>query len=341
MHTNAKRADIAKAAGVSGSTVSRALANSPLISFEIRQKVQQIAMELGYVPNRQAALFTKSKTCRLGFVVRSYKVFPPFSRPYFPALLDGAVRGAEECGYLITIILDRKEQACDLALLVKSKEVDGLLITIPTLDDPRFDELRCQNLPCVLINDYREGFSSVDGKPDAGMHKALEQAIGLGHRRIGFITGDMRYRNAVDRLAVFQRCARELNFDPSIAEGNFSRTSGYRCAGRLLRAENAPSLIMTSCDREAIGAIDYCREHGLSVPDDISIIGYDNLDPAGDVTPALSTVDNQVMKTGSEAARLLCDILEGRAETPVARWLDTDFVVRQSLGPNRRQRSAQ
>jgi DNA-binding LacI/PurR family transcriptional regulator len=337
MHTNAKRTDIARAAGVSESTVSRALANSPLISAEIRQKVREIAAEFGYVPSRQAALFTKNKTCRLGFVVRSYKVFPSFSRPYYPSLLDGAVRGAEEHGYFVTIILDRKEKACDLALLVKSREIDGLLITIPSMDDPRFDELRSRNVPCVLVNDYRDGFNCVDGKPDAGMRKALEHSVSLGHRRIGFITGDMHYRNAIDRLAVFNRLAREFGIDSSTAEGNFSRTSGYRCAGKLLRDGNSPTLIMASCDREAIGVIDYCREHGLHVPGDVSVIGYDNLDPASDVTPALSTVDNQVMKTGWEAARLLCEILEGQAQPPITRWLDTDFVIRQSIGPCKNQ----
>jgi len=185
----------------------------------------------------------------------------------------------------------------------------------------------------VLVNDYRDGFSSVDGKPEPGMRKAIEYAVAQGHRRLGFVTGDLRYRNAVDRLAVFRALIGEFELQSVIVEGNFSRTSGYRCAGQLLSArDRAPTMVMASNDREAVGVLDYCREHGLHVPGDVSVIGYDNLDPAADVTPPLSTVDNQVMKTGQEAARLLCEALDGAVKQPVTRWLDTGFVVRQSTG---------
>ena len=109
METCPKRKDVAKMAGVSESTVSRALSRHPMVSEATKKKVKYAAQALGYVPNRQAAFLAKNKTYRLGLVIPSYKSFPPFSRSYFPALLDGVVLGAEERNYSITVILDKKE----------------------------------------------------------------------------------------------------------------------------------------------------------------------------------------------------------------------------------------
>lgn len=334
MHASAKRSEIARAAGVAESTVSRALNKSPLISPETRERVRAAAEALGYFPSRQAALFAQRRTCRIGFVVRAYKAFPPFSRAYFPALLDGAVLAAEERGYLVAVVLDRTDrQPRNIAHVVKRREVDGLLLPIVPAGDERIRNLREHDVPFVLINDYRKGCFSVDGKAGPGMRKAFAHAAELGHRRVGYITGDPHYRNATDRLARFREFVNEFGMQAAVEEGDFSRTSGFMGAAKLIRRNDRPTLIMTASDRAALGVLDYCRQHGIDVPRDLSVIGYDNLDPARTVSPALTTVDNPVTRSGYVAAGLLIDVLEKRVKRKVTRWLDTDFVVRQSTGP--------
>ena len=131
MRTSVNRRLVAKKAGVSESTVSRALARSPLISPETKEKIHRVAESLAYYPNRQASLLARQRALRLGFVIPVHKSIPPFSRAYFPALLDGVVTAAEEKGYSVTILLDKTNgQHKDLSRIVQTKEVDGLLLAI-------------------------------------------------------------------------------------------------------------------------------------------------------------------------------------------------------------------
>jgi LacI family transcriptional regulator len=145
----------------------------------------------------------------------------------------------------------------------------------------------------------------------------------------------MSYKNAMDRLKVFNRLAEESGFETIIEHGDFSRTSGYRCAEQLLSVPNPPSLVMTSSDRAALGVLQYCAEAGISVPRDLSVIGYDNLQPAIDVSPPLSTVDNPISRAGWAAVQLLVDIINGKVSEPVQLWLDTSFVARKSTASAR------
>jgi LacI family transcriptional regulator len=328
---NPKRIEVAHLAGVSESTVSRSLNDSPLISHQSKQRVKDAAKRLGYVPSRQAALFARTRTFTIGFVVPSYQKFPPFSRAYFPALLDGAVLGAEERGYSVAIVLDKVEQGNrDYGALVRSHTYDGLLFAVTRADYGGFRYFAENSIPFVLVNNYAEGLYSVDARPEPGMRAAFLHASALGHRRIGYITGDMSYKNASDRLAVFESLSAEFGMETTVAEGDFSRTSGKRCAAELLSRKNPPSLVMTSSDRAALGVLQHCAEAGLRVPRDLSLIGYDNLVSATDVAPPLSTVDNPVTRAGREAAQLLVDVISGKVTEPIQVSLDTSFVARGS-----------
>ncbi len=330
---------MAARAGVAESTVSRALNDSSLISPVIKLKVRQAASDLGYIPSRQAALFARKKTCMIGFVVPEYGSFPPFSRPYFPALLDGAVLGAEARGYWISIVLNKVSMPVrDYFALVESKTVDGLIFAVTPADYAPFLDLVEVGLPFVLINNYHEGLSSVDSRPLAGMRAAFSHAWNLGHRHVGYVTGDMRYRNAIDRLEAFRALAEEFDMLARIVEGDFSRSSGYRGGARLLGDGERPTIIMTSSDRQALGVLSYCSEKGIAVPRDLSLVGYDNLYPAQDLIPALSTVDHPISRSGYVGAELLADLIEGKEKGPCQKWLDTGFVVRESTGACPRRR---
>jgi LacI family transcriptional regulator len=267
-------------------------------------------------------------------VVPEYDSFPTFSRPYFPALLDGAVLGAEERGYSVTIVPDKvSKDLRDYYELVKSKTVEGLLFAVTKADYAPFVELSESGMPFVLINNYHEGLSSADARPLPGMRMAFSHAYNLGHRKIGYITGDMRYRNGIDRLAAFELLAAEHRVESRVVEGDFSRRSGYQGAKRLLESRDPPTIIVTSSDRAAMGVLTYCNEEGIAVPRELSIIGYDNLYPAQDLVPALSTVDHPVSRLGLMGTHLLADLIEGKETGPRQDFLDTGFVVRESTAP--------
>jgi LacI family transcriptional regulator len=325
------RLDIARAAGVAESTVSRALQDSPLITDAVKKRVRDLAVELGYVPSRQAALFASKRTYTLGYVVPSYGSFTPFSRSYFPTLLDGLVIRADELGYSITIILDKVySDTRDYMRLVHSRTVDGLLFAVTHSDDKPFQSLREENVPFVLINNYADGLTSVDARPESGMRKAFAHAVSLGHRAVGYVAGDEKYKNAVDRLKVFEALAAEHGVAASVTSGDFSRTSGYRGAEALLAGPRPPSVIMTSSDRAAFGVIQFAGDHGLSIPRDLSVIGYDDFYPASTSSPPLTTVSQPVLEMGKLAISLLVDDIEGRQDDFRQEFLETDFVVRKS-----------
>jgi LacI family transcriptional regulator len=333
MHTSVDRREVAKKAGVSAPTVSRALSGSPLVNEKTREHIKAVARRLGYTPNRQASLLARKKTFRIGFVIPYYKNIPPFSRAYFPVLLDGIIVTAEEQGYAVTIILDKRgEEYKDLAQLVKGKEVDGLLLTIIKINDPRLADLQKEKVPLVLINSRQPGLCSVDNNPRPGLELAFEHIRKLGHKRLGFITGDREYHNSQDRLEAFNELARQAGMETVVAEGNFSRTSGYYSAGKLLQANPRPTAILASSDREALGVLEYCRDHSIRVPEDLSVIGYDNFDPAISSQPPLTTIDNPARQTGAEASKLLIEMIEGRVKKAKEIQLDTGFVERKSTG---------
>lgn len=334
------RADVARAAGVAESTVSRALNDSPLISPGVKERVRLAALSLGYVPSRQAAMFARNRSGTIGLVVPRYAAFPPFSRAYFPAVLDGVVVAAEQRGCFVTIVLDRADTTAEeLAQLVTGKSVDGLLFTVTPAEYVRYNVLEELGLPFVLTSNYHESMNSVDADPEPGMRKAMEHARDLGHRTIGYVTGDLRYRNGQDRLQVFRKLVEEFGIRAVVREGDFSRTSGFRCAGELLsgagESGEEPTLIMTASDRAALGVLAWCKDNGIDVPGQVSLIGYDDLHPAQDAYPPLSTVRNPIREAGAHATDLLLDIVEGIRTTPTVLWLDTDFVHRESSGPVR------
>lgn len=330
MSNRISRADVARMAGVAESTVSRALNDSPRISAAVKERVRNVAAQLGYVPNRQAALLARKKTFRIGLVVKTYKSFSPFSRAYFPRLLDGVLVRSEEHGYSVNVVMDKAgEEYKDLSLLVRSKEVDGLIFSVTPLKDERFSDLKQQEIPFVLINNLVAGHYCINCDSIQGLTDAFNHARELGHRNIGYIAGDTQYYDGSERLRLFRELAQDFSFQTTIIEGNFSKTDGQRAAERLLSSKQRPTLLMCASDRAALGALDYCRFAGIKVPEELSIIGFDNLGPARDVSPALTTVHNPVTRMGREAVDMLVDVLEHR-DTPMNRHIESAFIIRQS-----------
>lgn len=329
MSKNVGRQDVARLAGVSESTVSRALANSPLISEEIKQKIRGIAEELGYFPSRTATLFASNRSFSIGFVVPYYPTIMPFTRSYFPSLLDGLLLGGLAREYTISIVFENNlGRYRSYYELITSHSYDGLVFAITKEDFPELEPLIDKGLPFVLVNNYRDGAASIYARPEKGMAKAFEHAARLGHHRIGYITGDLRFKNGLDRLAAFETLAAQYRMSTTIVEGDFSRTSGFAAYQGL----GTPSLVMTGSDRQAFGFMQACSERGRRVPHDVSVIGYDNFQPAQTSAPPLTTVDHPITAMGKEATLMVIDMIEQK-KPALQRWAETDFVVRKSTVP--------
>ena len=324
------RAQVAQAIGVSESTVSRALNDSPLISEEVKNKVKKKAEELGYFPSRTATLFATGRSYSIGLVVPNFEKILPFTRSYFPSLLDGLLLGATNAGYNVGIVVSGKlGKYRNYIELVNSKSFDGLVFAVSPEHEESSAELIKNHIPFVLVNNYCEGASSVYAKPDIGMEKAFLHAASLGHHDIGYICGDLNYKNGEDRLEIFKQLAAKFNMKSEIVSGDFSYHSGYdgfKKFGSKLGKEIG--LVMTSCDRQAFGLIDACHDNGINVPKQLSIIGYDNFVASNPY--ALTTVDHPITNMGNEAARLLIKMIEKKDYYTEQIWVDTDFVIRNT-----------
>lgn len=335
MNRKIGRADVAKAIGVSESTVSRALNDSPLISAKVKEKVKKKAEELGYYPSRPATFFATGRSFSIGLVVPNLGKTLPFTRSYFPSLLDGLLVGATDAGYNVGIVVDGKlGKYRNYTELVRSKSFDGLVFAVSPEHDKASKKLIKDKIPFVLVNNYCEGASSVYAKPDKGMEKAFLHAVSLGHSTMGYIAGDLSYKNGQDRLAMFEELAGRFRIKTHIIKGDFSRRSGYlgfEKFGKSLYSE--VSLVMTASDRQAFGFMDACKENGLSIPKELSVIGYDNFIPKSIFS--LTSVDHPIINMGNEAARLLLKLIENKNYEPEQIWTDTGFVIRNSTARKR------
>ena len=321
------RAEVAKAAGVSESTVSRALNDSPLISNDIKRKVREQAELLGYFPSRTATLFASNKSLSIGFVVPYYQNIMPFTRSYFPSLLDGLLLGAMKRDYTVGIVFENHlGKYRTYNELINSHSFDGLVFAITQDNFEGLQSMIDHSIPFVLVNNFHRDAASIYAKPDIGMSLAFEHALSLGHSSITYLTGDLRFKNGKDRLAVFEELSSKNHLNTQIIEGDFSRSSGFDA---LQKMHALPSLVMTSSDRQAFGFMQVCMEKGLKVPQDISVIGYDNFQPAGTSTPPLTTVNHPITDMGFLAAEMVIDRIQKKV-SPEQKWVDTGFVVRKS-----------
>ncbi|MDC7233752.1 MAG: LacI family DNA-binding transcriptional regulator [Spirochaetales bacterium] len=333
MRKKVSRADVAKAAGVAESTVSRALNDSTLISEEVKEKIKKIASDLGYIPNRQAVLLASNKTMRVGLVVPTYKSFSPFTRSYFPRLLDGVLQKAEELGYTVTIVLDKKnDQYKDLSEMIYSKEVDGFIFSVTSLADTRFKDLLSHKVPFVLLNNYVAGADCINCDPYVGTKDALSHLAKMGHQHIGYIMGDINYWDGKERLAIFQKLCAEMGLRYTLTDGNFSKRSGLAGAEELLGLSDVPTAILAGSDRCALGVMEYCKKEDIRIPEEISLIGFDNLGPARDAVPGLSTIHNPVVRMASDAMDLLNRRLNGENKKETSHLVDSGFIIRKSTG---------
>jgi LacI family transcriptional regulator len=323
--------EVAEKAGVSFGTVSRVVNNDIHVKKETRERVLKVMEKLGYVANRQARSLAGGKSNIIGVLV------PDLGTGYIEEIIrgiDAELSLTDLDLILYTTHRTASKEANYVANLARGM-VDGLLLVLPRSPADYITTLTGRNFPFVLIDHQGTGRNcpAVGATNWQGAYRATEYLVKLGHSRIGFITGSMDLGCSMDRLEGYLSALRtnHANDAPElIYEGSFFQPDGYAGASALLDLPNPPTAIFASNDIMALGVMDAVRSRGLRIPDDISIVGFDDIPQSAVVRPALTTVNQPLEKMGRVATQMLLDLLRqpekesGRIELP------TELVIRDS-----------
>lgn len=329
---------IAKLAGVSRSTVSRVVNDHPSVRRQVRERVWEVIRETGYQPHAAARSLVTRRTRIVGAIIPA-AVSTLFTDPFFPRLLHGITRTCNSQKYhLLLSLFDHPAGQEEMyRRVVRSGHLDGVVLASARMDDSLLPKLLQDDVPFVLVGrhpDERVNYVDVDNVGGARM--AVEHLIRLGHTRIATITSPLSMAHGKDRLEGYHlaMAAHQLAVDEEwIVEGDNTEASGSRGTRRLLPA--SPTAIFVASDMMAIGSLKALRDAGLQVPQDVSLVGFDDISIAAAVEPALTTVRQPIERLGSMAADLLVNLLENLqdGQPPANRIiLPTQLVLRDSCG---------
>jgi DNA-binding LacI/PurR family transcriptional regulator len=308
--------DVARAAGVNPSTVSRVIADSPRISAKTKEKVLKVMEQLDYHPNAIARSLASRSTKTIG-VIMPHSMDQVFLNPFFTEVIRGISVSALARGYYVLLSTgstgDEEHRA--ISRLINERRVDGLILLTSRLSDKSIESLRKERFPFVVVGkpSKAEDVNWVDNDNREASFQAAEHLIKLGHERIGFIGGDFSYVVIGERFRGYKKALdyHGISFDKELlCLDEFAEEGGYRAAGRLLALKNPPTAILAADDLMAFGAMRAIKERGLSIPDDISIIGFNDTPLAAYMDPPLSSVEIFVYDLGCSAGEILINQLQ-------------------------------
>ena len=324
--------DVASLAGVSRQTVSRVINDRPGVSPDTRARVQAVVEELGYQPDAVARSLVTGRTFTLGCIS------PNLVDYTFARIMEGAQEEAKEQGYLTLIGSAPTED--DVEHLLEEmlrRQVDGLLVLNPHMDGRHrfFPPLAEDGLAVTYLKNTRKGnkISSISCDNRQGGYEATRHLIELGHEVVATIIGPDNEECTHDRLFGYRRALLEgdLTFDQGLVlNGDWSATSGFRAIERLLATHEPPSAVFAQNDRMAVGAIRALREAGLDVPEEVSVVGFDDIPLASYFDPPLTTVHQPMQECGRLAARLLIETVLNPDRAPEQILIESRLMKRRS-----------
>ncbi len=305
--------DIAEKAGASIATVSRVLNDSKPVSPELKKKILKIIEETDYKPNALARGLINNQTSLLGVII------PDIGNQTFASLINGIEWVADENKFDIVVSNSHGQTEKELEIfdVFREKQLDGIIFSGVVLTEKHryfFDKYK---VPTVIVsqNFSRDEIPSVTINNFQAAYEATSYLIELGHERIGMITGFLKDIAAgMDRYRGFSTALREhalQEYSEYIKEGDFTLISGYRGMEEILKNRVIPTAIFAASDKMAIGAMNSCFDNGLKVPDDLSLVGFDDLEIASVVRPTLTTIHQDHHEIGKIAARLLINRIRG------------------------------
>jgi LacI family transcriptional regulator len=327
--------EIAEMAHVSRSTVSRVINGHPNVSEEVKERVWKIVREVGYQPHAAARSLATNRSNILALIIPE-PVAKIFTDPFFPVLIKGMADACNDHRYnlMLSLFTDREMQEEQHLRVLRSGTLDGAVIASTTLDDPLVPRLLEDNVPFVMVGSYPDDrVSYVDVDNVHGGQMAVEHLLRLGHRRVATITGPLNMKASLDRLEGYKRALRNRGLpieDSLVAEGDFTEQGGYSAMKSLLK--ESPTAVFVASDTMAFGAARAIRDSGLSIPQDVAVVGFDDLPVSSVMNPPLTTIRQPIERLGYMATEVLVDIMQGKSEQPQRLMLPTELVVRQSCG---------
>jgi len=328
--------DIAQAAGVSHTTVSRALRDSPLISAEVRERIQRMAQEMGYIPNAVAQSLRGERTNTIGLVVTT------IADPFVGRVVRGIEEAAQQDNLSLFLSVSNNSPDREVAVIetFRRRRVDGIIVAAAQLTAQHEKRLASASLPTVLINHQAETrpehLNSVSVDDYSGGLIAARHLLELGHRSIGYLGAANRPRSNRARLQGYRDALRAAGITPrddwerNAPPEHHYHTDDVRDGQAMLPAlvEAGVTAVFCCNDMMAVGALMACRVLGIAVPEQLSIVGFDDIELAQFVTPPLTTIHQPKLRLGQLAMEMLLDLLAGR---PVEdHVLPTELVVRAS-----------
>jgi LacI family transcriptional regulator len=324
---------VADLANVSIATVSRTINHVPTVNPKMAKRVWEVIKELNYLPNTQARALVSGRSRLLGLIVSE------ITNPFFPELIQGFEDVAVEHGYEILIgstnYDPERMQRCIRRMV--ERKAEGVAVMTFGIEEPLLEQLADRKVPLVFVDvgPDQPGISLLNVDYHHGIRQGVQHLAALGHRDIAFVAGPLRLHSAKSRLAAFQRSLQECGIpvDPvRIVEGDHTMEGGIAAAEKLLRGDKLPTAVMCSNDMTAIGVLHQAYRLGLRVPDELSVVGFDNIHMTQMTIPPLTTIQMSCYELARAAVMALRAHVEEGLEPERGYSIETQLVVRESTG---------
>ncbi|UOQ44818.1 LacI family transcriptional regulator [Halobacillus salinarum] len=329
--------DVARQANVATSTVSRVISNSPKISEETKRRVRKVMDEMGYYLNYNGRILVSQSTQTIGIVTKSVSV-QSFDNLFFTELLKGISEASHEQDYSIYLTTGNEEETIynEVIKMVKGKRVDGVIVLYSKEDDKVVPFLRENNIPFVVLGKpvaHTSETMYVDNDNVQASKEATNYLIDLGHTNIGFIGGDSHYEVARDRLEGYKQAIRakgwklDKNLIKNLENHNINEEEVVE---ELISGPEPPTGLVVTSDFNALKVMRYLGQKGIKIPEEMSVIGFNNTMISQLTNPPLTTVDTQSFQLGHESARNLIDLLKHPSTLMKSIIIPTVIIERDS-----------
>ncbi|OXS57681.1 LacI family transcriptional regulator [Cohnella sp. CIP 111063] len=319
--------DVAKKSGLSVVTVSRVLNNSSSVRQKNKEKVLKAMKELNYQPNAAARSLARGKTGIIGLTLTT------LDDSFLDAVVKETNERLGEHGYLLALSIARSFEDAFRRSLFQEDRVDGVILLSPTDEDEFIMELKNKKIPLVLVDNSKShpSVSSVIVDNFKGGYEVGKHLIELGHTDIAHIAGPDPFLSSRERERGFLTALEEAGLKPRCIErGTFSMSSGYEIATRWIDAGELPSALFAADDYIALGVIDACLNRGVRIPEQLSIVGFDDQKFASEFRPKLTTVRQPADKIGAAGVELLLEAMNDPAKRQTTVTIEPTLIVRES-----------
>lgn len=328
--------DIAKALGVSNATVSRALNDKPGVGSTLRDQILAKAREMNYVPNFTARSLANSQTYTIGFFVREKKGLPSAKDPFYYEIQLGVEQAVAKTDYHVsvaTLTTDVLARPQDFRF-TRERRIDGMILAGPDIPAEFIMAMLRTHIPLVLVDNRlnQTAINAVNSDDESGAYHATRYLIGRGHLRIGMIAGPQNWSSSERRVNGYHRAIAEAGLSPHISHVDRTTVdSGMKAYLELNSRQPELTGLCAANDSMAIGAMRAAQKQGRSIPDDLSVIGFDDIELAALSIPSLTTMHVPKTQIGKEAARRLLAILDDPDLLPAETIVPVNLIERESV----------